>query len=398
MKKKATQEKPVPKKKIPYADKPLKPMGPRKRKKDEGAPEFYFEQFLSDANNDFAYEIAKQLIAKNKLNGIKTFVFFGPENCGKTHLMASIYHKLKKEMLPNDILYVNAEVFHKKYLRAVRMGRMAAFRETYRNCDYFLLDNLQFLVNKHKTQEELYFTFDTLERMGSRVIVCSRFPLKYMKLMPALVARLIGGLSMRMAPLLKETVIQYMRKVGGLYGFVGDECLDSLAYQPGDSFGYFRKLFQHTMVLFREKKNYVALPSVASSLNFCMKRLNPINMDEILKVVCEYYKISLKDLTSKNGKKCLAEPRAIAMSLMRNLLKTKTSDLQRIFGNRSESSIRYLFNQFSHEPDFKRICDVLYARITKRLEKEKPVQDGKKAQDETKAQDEAKVEAKVEAQ
>ncbi len=315
-------------------------------KKRKNKKEHCLREFLIEAENKIAYDIATSLLEDNATRYNPLF-FYGPENSGKTHLLWSVYKEIQKKYEDSfEILYLTAKEFHEKFAKAARHHEYSIFRDTYRDCKYLFIEDLEYLSNKIKTQQELVFTMNALQSKSYQIVFSSQLPLRLLNLEPLLLSRVCNGLSVSMQPLSKKAVMEYCKRVSCVYGVQGEEkAIEALWDHCGKSFGKFQKMFQHLLAILSKKKQSISLPLIERSIQACLKQTKVPTLDSMLRCVAEHYQVPLETLKEKNGKKSLAKAKTVAIFLARDFLQMSVAQIQEIFGNRSESSIRYIMDK-----------------------------------------------------
>ncbi|NUM35214.1 MAG: AAA family ATPase [Candidatus Brocadiae bacterium] len=321
---------------------------PPKQNKTDKEPSL--REFLIEPENQLAYNIASGLIEGKEVQ-YNPLVFYGPENSGKTHLLHSVHKEIQKKYPDSEVMYLTAKKFHENFSRACHHKEYSIFRNTYRECQYLFIEDMEYLTNKIKTQQELIFTMNALQAKSCQIIFSSSLPLRLLSLEAGLLSRISNGLLLPMQPLSKKTVLEYCRKTASVYGVNGDsEAFESLWEHCGKSFGNFQKTFLHIVIIMSQKKQSISLPLVQSSIKMYMEQRNPCTIEKLLECIAEYYQVPLETLKEKNGKQSSANAKSVAIFLAKDLLGMDVKQIQEIFGKRSESSIRYIFQKIASEP------------------------------------------------
>ena len=159
--------------------------------------------------------------------GANPLVLHGPVGTGKTHLLEGIYAGLRRARPDWRVLYVTSEDFTNRFVQAMRLGKLGAFRKQFRECDALLVDDLHFLASKRATQEEFLHTFDALQADGRQVVVtCDCHPRLADVLLPELTDRLLGGALWGLTPPDADTLRTALeQKYGFVYDVLGEETL-----------------------------------------------------------------------------------------------------------------------------------------------------------------------------
>ena len=132
--------------------------------------EFTFDTFIVGSSNEFAYAACKAVAQKQKNKIYNPLFIYGPSGLGKTHLLMAIIHESKLKTPNIKILYVSGENFTNEFLTAIEKKTTREFQSKYRNADILLIDDIQFVAGKERTQEEFFYTFNELHSLGKQII------------------------------------------------------------------------------------------------------------------------------------------------------------------------------------------------------------------------------------
>jgi chromosomal replication initiator protein len=233
----------------------------------------------------------------------------------------------------------------------------------HRSCQYFLLDDLELLKNKYKTQQELMFTLNTLKEKSCQIVMSSQFHAKEMPLDLPLANRLTTGLLIKVSPLSRQAILDYCRRNAAFYQVsVADEALEAMVDSFDGSFGRFKKILGNILILCSSQKQGITTPLVDKVMQN-VRHGKTIALANILAKVIEYYNISLPSLLlKKNGTRALTNPKFIAIALAKVLLNMNMKELQESF-ERSESAIRYALAKVSHDSELQTVFQSLCKKI-----------------------------------
>ena len=157
-------------------------------------PKYTFDTFVTGNSNSFAHAAALA-VAENPAKNYNPFFMYGGVGLGKTHLMHAIGHKILQNQPQKRVLYISSEKFINELINSIKDGKPEAFRQKYRNVDVLLVDDIQFLANKERVQEEFFHTFNALKDANKQIILSSdRPPKEIEKLQDRLCSRFEGGL------------------------------------------------------------------------------------------------------------------------------------------------------------------------------------------------------------
>ena len=321
-------------------------------------------EFIVESCNQNAYDIACELV--NTLStDYNPIIFYGPPNSGKTHLLSATYHEIRKHFPEKNSLYIRGDEFYQRYTYSLKYRTYQSFRETHRRCDIFFLEDIHLLVNKKKTQQELMFTLSTLMERKCMILVSSRLHIKEILLDSGLENRLFHGLIIKMDPLSREKIMDYCRQQAHFYKVPIDEKIfETILNSFGDSFGDFRKILHNILICCSSQKTPITSAMVEKAIEKSGMHTR-ITLEQILREVASYYKLSSPAiLQEKTGHRSLLGPKYTAMFLVKELIGMETRDLQRTFGGRSESAVRYAFDKVKEDENLLGICNYLRKKMT----------------------------------
>lgn len=305
-------------------------------------PLFIFENFVSGKSNQLAFAACYQVAEKPGIAGHNPLFIYGPTGLGKTHLMHSVGNAVLKENPNARILYITSERFVGDFVTALQRDLMNDFKRLYRSLDVLLIDDIQFFAGKGGSQEEFFHTFNSLLEGSRQIILTSdKFPREINNLDERLKSRFAWGLTLQVEPPELETRVAILMKKAEQNGI-------SLP-QPSAFF-----IAQHVQANVRElegalnkviatarfKGRSVDLDLVKESLKDVLAvRAKQINVENIQKVVAEYYRIPLRELTGKKRNRSYARPRQVAMALARELTSHSYPEIGQAFDGRDHSTV-----------------------------------------------------------
>ncbi len=306
-------------------------------------PRNTFESFVVGANNQFAHAAC---VAVGQTPG-KTYnplFIYGGVGLGKTHLMHAIGHGILKRKRGVKVLYITSERFTNEFIDAIQTGSLVKFRKRYRQADILLIDDIQFLAGKERSQEEFFHTFNALFDGHKQIVLSSdRPPSEIQDLEVRLVSRFEWGMTAELVPPDVETRVAILRKKAqGMDIRMTGEVLEFLAQRIRTNV---RRLEGALMRV----ASYVSLndgqmPSM-ERIEHLLKDLlqeearRAITIDQIQKRVAEHFDVRLADMTSKRRPANIAFPRQIAMYLARELTKGSLNEIGEAFGGRDHGTV-----------------------------------------------------------
>lgn len=266
----------------------------------------------------------------------------GGTGLGKTHLVHAVAHRVREERPQTRILYISAEKFVNEFVQALQDQRMNEFRSRYREkCDLLLVDDIQFLASKTQTQEEFFHAFNALHQADKPIIVtCDKYPQHLERMEERLVSRFTWGLVADIQGPELETRVAILRKKAQLEQIeLADEVILHLAQTIRTNV---REL-EGTLIRLAAKTSLLGcaidLDFVRTELASTSARLSENGVDDIQRTVCHHFKLSERELVSKDRHKSVAFARHVAMYLCKQRLKCSFPELGRAFGNRDHTTV-----------------------------------------------------------
>jgi chromosomal replication initiator protein len=306
-------------------------------------PRNTFDAFVVGTNNQFAHA-ACLAVSEAPARAYNPLFIYGGVGLGKTHLMQAIGQHIAGKRKPAKVLYISSEVFTNEFIDAIQNQTLVKFRKRYRQADVLLIDDIQFLVGKERSQEEFFHTFNTLFDGHKQIVLSSdRPPSELDGLEQRLVSRFDWGLTAELQPPDVETRVAILRKKAMTMGVrVPDDVLQFIAARVRTNV---RKLEG----ALTRVASYVSLDGGRAPLVERMEQLlrdllqeearRCINVDQIQKRVAEHFDIRIADMTSKRRPANIAFPRQIAMFLTRELTKLSLSEIGDAFGGRDHGTV-----------------------------------------------------------
>jgi chromosomal replication initiator protein len=269
-------------------------------------------------------------------------VLHGPVGTGKTHLLEGIYAGLRKRQAEWRVCFVTAEDFTNRFVQAMRLGKLGAFRKQFRECDALLLDDLHFLASKKATQEEFLHTFDALVADGVQVVVtCDCHPRLSDEFMPELADRLLGGAVWGLLPPDAATRLDLLRaKSARGQPQLGEDVLRYLAEQIRGNVreleGALHSVQHYGRVAGRRIDVGLAREALGDVLRHVVRVVQLADVDA---AVCGVLKLDAGALQSKQRAWAWSHPRMVAMFLGRRHTAATYTEIGKHFGGRSHSTV-----------------------------------------------------------
>ena len=311
-------------------------------------PRYTFENFIVGKTNELAHAAA---MAVGEHPGKYNPLFiYGGVGLGKTHLLQAVGHKMLEMNPRTRVLYVTCERFTNEFIHAVRNGRGKEFKDTYRNCDLLLIDDIQFITGKEQTQEELFHTFNTLHQSNKQVVLSSDRPPKAIQgIEQRLASRFEWGMMVDISSPDLETRVAILESKCKEKSYELNR--EILSYVAGTVHSNVRELegALNKIIAYHQFKNIKATIETVRELITTFnasgngkKNLTPKNL---LDTVAAYYDIPVADLLGKCREKRLSFPRQIIMYLMREELASSYPTIGRMMGGRDHTTAIHAYTK-----------------------------------------------------
>ncbi len=301
-----------------------------------------FESFVVGSNNQFAHSAAVA-VAKAPARTYNPLFIYGGSGLGKTHLLQAIGHQVLVSSKSAKVVYLSSEQFTNEFIDAIQHGTLVKFRKKYRNADVLMIDDIQFLAGKERSQEEFFHTFNALHDGHKQVVLSSDRPASEIdKLEQRLVSRFEWGMTAEIQPPDAETRIAILRsKAAGLniqlepwvIEFLADKIRNNVRRLEGALMrvASYKSLSERTIT--RE-----IIENLLRDI-FQEQARKSVTIDQIQRRVAEHFDVRLADMTSKRRPANIAFPRQVAMYLARELTKSSLNDIGEAFGGKDHGTV-----------------------------------------------------------
>lgn len=305
-------------------------------------PRNTFDSFVVGANNQFAHAAALA-VAQNPAKTYNPLFVYGGVGLGKTHLMHAIGQHVGATKKGAKIMYLSSEKFTNEFIDAIQNSKLVRFRNKYRQADVLLIDDIQFLAGKERSQEEFFHTFNTLFDGHKQIILSSdRPPSEIQNLEGRLVSRFEWGLTAELQPPDIETRVAILRKKAqglniklepSVYEFLAERIKTNVRRLEGA----LMRVASFSSLSGRELTPEAVEHLLKDILQEEARRA--VTIEQIQRKVAEHYDVRLADMTSKRRPANIAFPRQVAMYLARELTKTSLSEIGDAFGGRDHGTV-----------------------------------------------------------
>ena len=314
-------------------------------------PRYTFDAFVIGSGNQFAHA-ACQAVAERPSKAYNPLFLYGGTGMGKTHLMQAIGHEIKRRTPQAAICYVSSEKFTNEMINSLRYDKMISFRDKFRTVDVLLVDDIQFLAQKERTQEEFFHTFNALhESMKQIVIASDRPPKELAEFEDRLRSRFEWGLIGDIQPPDLETKVAILQKKAEqervtLPTDVALYIASNIRSNVRELEGALIRLVAHSSLIGAE----ITLPYAQQVLkNFIDSQARKVTIESIQKAVAEQFGLRLVEIKAKNNSRSIVYPRQIAMYLAKHLTEASLPEIGRQFGGKHHTTVLHSIEKIEEQ-------------------------------------------------
>ncbi|TCK86793.1 chromosomal replication initiator protein DnaA [Natranaerovirga hydrolytica] len=332
---------------------------------------YTFNTFVVGNNNKLAHAAALA-VAESPAEAYNPLFIYGGVGLGKTHLMHSIAHFILEENNISKVLYVSSEKFTNELINSIRDDKNEEFRRKYRSIDVLLVDDIQFIAGKERTQEEFFHTFNTLYEAKKQIIISSDRPPKDIEtLEERLRSRFEWGLTAdiqapdyetRMAILTKKAEIENLNIPNDVVQYVASNIKSNIRELEGAM----NKILAFSTLVHREITKELAEDALKDLIT--PNETKEITIDFITEVVAQHYGLNADDILSKKRTREIAYPRQIVMYLSRKLTDISLQNIGKTLGNRDHTTIMHgsdkISSELKEDAGLKNSIEILTKKIT----------------------------------
>ncbi len=325
---------------------PKGPTNSEKYRDEIGAPldsRFTFNQFVVGKPNEFAYAAAMRVAEADRVPFNPLFLY-GGVGLGKTHLMHAIAWHIRESDPKRTVIYLSAEKFMYRFIRALREQNIVDFKEQFRSVDVLMIDDVQFIGGKDSTQEELFHTFNALVDQGRQIIISAdKSPSEMEGMEERLKSRLNCGLVADIHATTYELrigILQY--KAGRLSVDIPRKVMEFLAHKITSNVreleGALNRVVAHSQLVGRD----ISLETTQEVLHDLLRASDRrVTIEEIQKQVAAHFNIRISDMHSARRARSVARPRQVAMYLAKQLTSRSLPEIGRKFGGRDHTTVMH---------------------------------------------------------
>jgi chromosomal replication initiator protein len=332
-------------------------------------PRYTFDAFVIGSGNQFAHA-ACQAVAERPSKAYNPLFLYGGVGMGKTHLMQAIGHEIKRRTPQSAICYVSSEKFTNEMINSLRYDKMISFRDKFRTMDVLLIDDIQFLAQKERTQEEFFHTFNALhESMKQIVIASDRPPKELAEFEDRLRSRFEWGLIADIQPPDLETKVAILQKKAEqervtLPVDVALFIASNIRSNVRELEGALIRLVAHSSLIGAE----ITLPYTQQVLkNFIDSQARKVTIESIQKAVAEQFGLRLVEIKAKNNSRSIVYPRQIAMYLAKHLTEASLPEIGRQFGGKHHTTVLHSVDKIEEVRKNDKDLNRLLNKLTEQL-------------------------------
>lgn len=329
-----------------------------------------FDTFVIGPGNRFPHA-ASLAVAEAPAEAYNPLFIYGGVGLGKTHLMHAIGHHVLSNKPNAKVIYTSSEKFTNEFIKSIRDNETEAFREKYRKIDVLLIDDIQFIQNKEQTQEEFFHTFNELHQNNKQIVISSdRPPKEIAKLEDRLRSRFEWGLIVDITPPDYETRMAILqKKIEEENLDIPPEALNYIANQIQSNIRELEGALTRLLAYSKLQGKPITTELTAEALKDIIQspKSKKITIQDIQKIVGQYYSVRIEDFSAKKRTKSIAYPRQIAMYLSRELTDFSLPKIGEEFGGRDHTTVIHahekIANDIKSDPTFKQEVENLEKEI-----------------------------------
>lgn len=334
-------------------------------------PKYVFNTFVIGESNRFAHAAALA-VAETPAKSYNPLFLYGGSGLGKTHLMHAIGHYVQENHPQLSIIYISSEKFINEFIDATQHNTTSEFRSKYRSTDILMIDDIQFLENKERTQVEFFHTFNELYNAKKQLIISSdRPPREIKQLEERLRSRFEWGLQTDIQPPGFETRVAILRKKCEMEDFkIPDDINFYLAEHIKSNIRELEGALTRINAYASITKQAITLDLVQEVLKDILPQTQyrPLTISYIQEIVADYFNITKDTLISRRRTKAIVVPRQIAMFLSRALTDASLPKIGEEFGGRDHTTVMHALEKVSNEFDTDKKIKYIVTELKKRIQ------------------------------
>ena len=327
---------------------------------------FTFDKFVVGKPNEFAYAAARRVAETTTSTPFNPLFLYGGVGLGKTHLMHSIAWHIREQTPHRNVIYLSAEKFMYRFIRALREQTTVDFKEQFRSVDVLMIDDVQFIAGKDSTQEEFFHTFNALVDEGRQIVLSAdKSPSDIEGMEERLVSRLNCGLVADIHATTYELRLGILQsKALHVAADIPPKVLEFLAHKITANVreleGALNRVVAHSQLVGRD----ITLEATQDVLHDLLRANDRrVTIEEIQKQVASHFNIRMADMHSARRARSVARPRQVAMYLAKQLTSRSLPEIGRKFGGRDHTTVMHAVRKVDelreHDPSFAEDVELL---------------------------------------
>jgi chromosomal replication initiator protein len=312
-------------------------------------PRYAFENFVVGPNNQFAHA-AGQAVAGKPAHNYNPLFLYGAVGLGKTHLLHAIGNAIVKENPQTQVRYISAESFTVDLIESIKKDRMQGFRERYRPLDVLLVDDIQFIAGKERTQEEFFYTFNTLYEYHKQIVITSdRYPKDMQNIEERLRSRFESGLIADIMPPDMETKMAILYQKAEIHQKnIPQDVAMFLANNIKSNIRELEGLLLRIIAYGSFTRREINLELAQEVLkDFTVDKNRHFTIPNIQKTAAQFFQLKVSDLKSKKRSRDISVPRQIAMYICREFTQASLPEIGRQFGGKDHTTVIFSHRKIS---------------------------------------------------
>lgn len=305
-------------------------------------PLFTFDNYVEGKSNQIARAASLHVAEAPGTSGYNPLFLYGGTGLGKTHLMLAVGNKIKQNNPKARVIYLSSERFVQDMITALRNNAIDQFKAHYRSADALLIDDIQFFAKKERSQEEFFYTFNSLlEGQRQIILTCDRFPKEVENLDERLQSRLGWGLTVAIEPPELETRVAILiKKAHQNLITLPEDVAFFIAKRIKSNVRDLEGALQRVLAFSRFTNQPLSIEMAQEALKDLLAlHQKLVTLESIQKTVAEYFKVRVSDLLSKKRTRSIARPRQIAMALAKELTSHSLPEIGDAFGGRDHTTV-----------------------------------------------------------
>ena len=305
-------------------------------------PMFTFDNYVEGKSNQIARAASLHVAEAPGTSGYNPLFLYGGTGLGKTHLMLAVGNTIKQKNPKARVIYLSSERFVQDMITALRNNAIDQFKAHYRSADALLIDDIQFFAKKERSQEEFFYTFNSLlEGQRQIILTCDRFPKEVENLDERLQSRLGWGLTVAIEPPELETRVAILiKKAQQNLITLPEDVAFFIAKRIKSNVRDLEGALQRVLAFSRFTNQPLSIEMAQEALKDLLAlHQKLVTLESIQKTVAEYFKVRVSDLLSKKRTRSIARPRQIAMALAKELTSHSLPEIGDAFGGRDHTTV-----------------------------------------------------------